>query len=169
MTNQWIIRPFQINDAPDIARIYQYYVEHTTISFDTHAPTAQEMAEKATHILEHSPYLIAEQSGEVIGYAYAKPWSDKGGYAHSYETTIYLAHDRDLTTTKGLGTALYQALIDAFTTRGDVRSLYGVVTANNDVSNRLHEKLGFQKLATFPYIGYKHEQWLDVSYWMREV
>lgn len=65
MTNQWIIRPFQINDAPDIARIYQYYVEHTTISFDTHAPTAQEMAEKATHILEHSPYLIADPYQEL--------------------------------------------------------------------------------------------------------
>lgn len=162
------IRPYRPEDAPAIARIFAYYVEHTTISFETVAPDATLFAERATHILERSPYLVAEQDGKVIGYAYAKPWSALPAYRRCFESTIYLAHDRDYRRTKGLGTVLYQQLITELPQKTDIRSLYGIITQNNIASERLHKKMGFRYISTLPAIGYKFDEWLDVSQWLYE-
>lgn len=164
----WTIRSYRSEDAAAIARIFAYYVNHTVISFEEQAPSAAVMAERAAAICQKSPYLIAEQEGQIIGYAYAKPWSAMPAYARSYESTIYLAHDRSRQRSKGLGTALYRQLLDTLPQHTAIRSLYGIVTAGNTASEKMHEKLGFRKISTLPGIGCKFGQWLDVNQWLYE-
>lgn len=159
------IRSYQPKDAAAIAEIFAYYVCHTTISFAETAPDAAQTAALAEDIRALSPYFVAELEGEVMGYAYAKPWGKMAGFARTYESTIYLRHSRDKALCKGMGEALYKALIEGIAAQGKIRSLYGVVVADNLPSNRLHEKLGFTKAAVLTDIGYKHGQWLDLWYW----
>ena len=162
---EWRIRLYQESDAADISRIYNHYVLDTNISFETEAVSVREIAERAEKIRKKSPYFVAELDGRIIGYAYAKPWHSLAAYAHTYESTIYLDCQRDQQRTKGLGTALYQKLIEVLREEGYVKVLFGVPTLGNIASERLHEKLGFEKQAVFHDVGYKKGQWLSVTYW----
>ncbi len=164
MKSIWNIRPATYADIPEITRIYNYYALHTTITFDTKAQTEASKEKEMREIFQYAPYLIAEIDEKVIGYAYAKPWRSRPAYAQTYESTIYLAHDRNLDKTRGLGTALYQQLINELENSGHVHVLFGVTTESNLISDRLHEKLGFKKQAVFPEVGYKFGQWLAVHY-----
>lgn len=162
----WHIRPYCKDDAAAICRIYNYYVTNTNISFEVDPVSEQEIIARAEKICLKSPYLVVELDSQIIGYAYAKPWHSMPAYAHTYESTIYLAHDRDPQRCKGLGQALYQALIDILRETGYVRILFGVPTLGNIASERLHEKLGFKKQAVFHDVGYKNGHWLGVTYWV---
>lgn len=164
-TPEWLIRQYRTSDAPVICNIYNHYVLETNISFETDPVDVHEIASRAEKICQKSPYLVAELGHQIVGYAYAKPWHRLSAYAHTYESTIYLAHDRDLMRSKGLGTALYQSLIDKLREEGYVRVLFGVPTLGNLASERLHEKLGFTKQAVFHDVGLKNNQWLGVTYW----
>ncbi|UJF24664.1 N-acetyltransferase family protein [Suttonella sp. R2A3] len=163
--SDWCIRAVKDADIQAITKIYNYYVCHTDISFETEAVSDAEMHVRRAAIEPLSPYLVAILDGAVVGYAYAKPWHKMAAYAHTYESSIYLAHDRDLERCKGLGTALYRALIDGLRERGDVRILFGVPTLGNAASDRLHEKLGFTHQGSFANVGYKQGCWLSVTYW----
>lgn len=165
----WVIRPYQPADAEAISRIYNYYVLETDISFDVEAVSAADVAHKAKAIMAASPYLVAVLAQQVVGYAYAKPWHSLPAYAHTFESTIYLAHDRDRARCRGLGSALYQALIDGLREQGNVHILFGIPTLGNVASERLHEKLRFTKQAVFHDVGHKHGRWLGVTYWAKSL
>ena len=107
------------------------------------------------------PWLVAADNDALIGYACASKWKGRCAYRHSVETTIYLANG---TTGKGSGLLLYTALIDALK-GGSLHAVIGGIALPNEPSIRLHERLGFAKVAHFPEVGHKFEQWIDVGYW----
>ena len=108
------IRVARAQDAEALARIYAYYVEKTAITFEYEAPDAAEMETRRKKIFEHYPYLVAEQAGHVLGYAYAHAFYGRAAYAWSVEVSIYVASDAR---GQGLGRKLYAALEDARVTR----------------------------------------------------
>ena len=77
------------------------------------------------------------------------------------ETTIYLEHGHE---GRGIGTTLYSALLPLLRERG-IHVVIGGVALPNEASVALHEKLGFEKVATFRQVGFKHDKWVDVAYW----
>lgn len=87
------IRMARAQDAEALARIYAYYVEKTAITFEHEAPDAAEMETRRKKIFEHSPYLVAEQEGRVLGYVYAHEFYGRAAYAWSVEASIYVASD----------------------------------------------------------------------------
>lgn len=107
------------------------------------------------------PWLVAELSGEVLGFAYASRWKGRCAYRYSVETTIYLAPDR---TGSGVGTQLYTALLDKVRA-ASMHVAIGGISLPNEISVKLHEKLGFRKVGHFEQVGYKFDQWIDVGYW----
>lgn len=161
----WQIRSVQPEDYVRIAEIYRYYVTDTDITFDETAPQSADFARNAAAVCARSPYLVAESAGRVIGYCYAKPWRSMEAYRTTLESTIYLDHRRDLAATRGLGTALYRCLIHQLKQRDDAQLLLGIITGGNDISTKLHQKLGFEPIAHFHKVGRKHGRWLDVDYW----
>jgi L-amino acid N-acyltransferase YncA len=160
-----MIRPVQLSDAAAIAQIYQHYVTTTTISFETEPPSADEITARMQKITARHSWLVYENEGALLGYAYTSTFRERRAYQATVESTIYL----DQTAIgRGIGRALYQALLDDAATKG-YREALGVIALPNDLSVRLHEKLGFVKVAHLEKIGYKFNQWIDVSIWQKHL
>ncbi|MCC7054547.1 MAG: N-acetyltransferase [Gemmatimonadaceae bacterium] len=159
-----MVREVTAADAGALAAIYNHYVRETVITFEEEPVTAAEMWHRIeeVHRTGH-PYIVAEEDGEVIGYAYASLWKSRSAYRHTTESTVYLAPGA---TGRGAGTALYAALLDALTTRG-FHAVLGGIALPNAASVALHEKLGFRKVAHFEQTGFKFGGWVDVGYWER--
>jgi L-amino acid N-acyltransferase YncA len=161
MTNA-IIRPVAAGDAEAIARIYNYYIENTVITFEEERVTAQDMAARIAEAEGLSlPWLVTLVDGALAGYAYARKWRPRSAYRYSVETTIYLDHDHK---GRGIGRSLYAALLPLVKDRG-MHVAIGGVALPNEASIALHEKLGFERVATFRQVGFKHDRWVDVAYW----
>lgn len=157
-----MIRPITPGDAEAIARIYNHYILNTTITFEEQAVSVQEMAERITEIEAAAlPWLVAEEAGQVLGYAYASKWKGRCAYRHSVESTVYLEpHAAGM----GHGTRLYEQLFALLRARG-VHVVIGGIALPNAASIALHEKLGMRQAGRFNEVGFKFEQWIDVGYW----
>ncbi len=156
------IRAAHSGDADRIIQIYNPYVMGTSISFETEAVDASDMAQRIDETLASSlPWLVAEESGRVLGYAYASKWKGRCAYRYAVESSIYLDQSQ---TGKGLGRLLYAALIDAIRACS-LHTVIGGVALPNAASVSLHESLGFRKVAHFEQVGFKQGRWVDVGYW----
>ncbi len=156
------IRPIKESDAAEIVAIYNNYVLETCVTFETEIVDVAQMVQRIRETFAaHLPWLVAEDSGKVIGYAHASQWKSRWGYRYSVESTIYLdaAHIG-----KGVGLRLYAALIDAVRSCS-MHAIIGGIALPNDASINLHERLGFRKVAHFEQVGYKRDRWVDVGYW----
>jgi L-amino acid N-acyltransferase YncA len=164
LTADIVIRTATVADAGPIARIYNHYVENTVITFEEAAVSADEMARRMAEVQHHElPWLVAEQEEHVVGYSYASPWKSRSAYRHSVETTIYLQVGRE---GRGIGSRLYAALLPMLEERG-IHAVIGGSALPNPASASLHERLGFERVATFRQVGFKHGRWVDVAYWQR--
>ena len=149
-------------DAVTIARIYNYYIQNTVITFEEEPVSAPIMAARVAEVQNASlPWLVAELDGAVVGYAYATKWKVRSAYRYSVETTVYLEQGCE---GQGLGTRLYAELLSRCRARG-IHVAMGGVALPNEASVALHEKLGFERVATFRQVGFKHQKWVDVAYW----
>jgi len=161
-----MIRAATEQDAESISHIYNHYIANTIITFEEKLVTSDDIAKriKATQTAG-LPWLIAEENGRVLGYAYASPWKSRSAYQFSVETSVYLDPNASR---KGWGSQLYQALfIQLKDTK--VRTVIGGITLPNPASIALHEKLGMHKSAHFSEVGYKFNQWIDVGYWQKSL
>ena len=157
-----IVRSASARDAEVIARIYNYYIENTVVTFEEEPVSAQAMAIRVAEVQSLSlPWLVAEAENTVVGYAYANKWKVRSAYRYSVETTIYLEHGYE---GRGAGTALYSAVLPILRARG-IHVVIGGAALPNEASVALHEKLGFERVATFRQVGFKHDRWVDVAYW----
>lgn len=156
------IRDASVADAESVAAIYNHFVLTTSISFEEAAVAPAEMAQRIADVQAAAlPWLVAEQDGVVAGYAYATKWRARHAYRFSVESTVYLAPALG---GKGLGTALYGALIERLRAAG-FHMVIGGIALPNPASIALHEKLGFGKVAQFSEVGFKFDRWTDVGYW----
>lgn len=152
------IRPVRSDDAEAIVTIYNRYIAETTISFETEQLTTEAMQQRIESIAARHPYLVYEREGHILGYCYAHPWKERAAYAQTLETTVYLSPDA---LQQGIGTALMQQLIAKSRQQG-VHVLVACITADNNASIHLHERLGFRLVSSFQEVGRKFGQWLDV-------
>jgi L-amino acid N-acyltransferase YncA len=157
-----IVRSASATDAEAIARIYDYYVQNTVITFEEESVSAQAMATRVAEVQGLSlPWLVAQVQNALVGYAYASKWKVRSAYRYSVETTIYLEHGCE---GRGIGTILYSELLSILRETG-IHVAIGGAALPNAASAALHEKLGFENVATFRQVGFKHGKWVDVAYW----
>ncbi len=155
-------RAIRSGDEVAVAAIYNYYIEHTVITFETSPISASDMGARILDITGRGyPFLVCEGDGGVAGYAYLNRWNSRCAYVSSVESTIYL--DSSLTG-RGIGRRLYTTLVDAARDAGSHALIAGIALPNA-ASVALHERLGFQKVAHFREVGFKHDRWIDVGYW----
>ena len=152
-------------DGAALAAIYAYYVENTAITFEYVAPTAEEFGERITHKLEKYPYIIAEENGRAVGYAYADMYRERAAFNWSCELSVYVDKSE---TGKGAGRRLYNALIELLRVQG-FTSVVASITYPNDPSVALHEKMGFTHLGTMHNIGFKFGRWLDLMWFEKRI
>jgi L-amino acid N-acyltransferase YncA len=154
------IRPATAADAAVCADIYGFYVRNTHISFESEPPGPAEMARRIASCSARHAFLVAQEAGgqDVVGFAYAAPYSPREAYRWSAESSVYLETGRRRT---GAGRALYEALFERLAERGFRRLVAGLALPN-DASLGLHVALGFEVVGTLTGIGWKHGRWHDV-------
>lgn len=158
------IRMASPKDARSLLAIYRPYVEHTAITFEYEVPSEEEFASRITHILERYPYLVAEEGGKPVGYAYASSFKDRAAYNWAVELSIYLDES---CRGRGVGAVLYKALEDILK-RQNITNLNACIAYPNPESIRFHEKQGYRTTAHFTRCGYKGGQWWDMI-WMEKI
>ncbi|QFU76184.1 N-acetyltransferase family protein [Halioglobus maricola] len=157
-----MIRDANFSDAAVLASIYNHYIEHTVATFEEEMLNAREFEERLQSVSDQGfPWIVLEEAGEIVGFAYAARFKERTAYRYSVESTVYLKPD---VTGSGYGTALYLELFNRLRALG-VHAVIGGITLPNPASVALHEKLGMEKVAHFPQVGFKHGEWLDVGYW----
>lgn len=156
-----MIRNATVHDAKVICDIYDHYVQKTTITFEEHPITVEEMQHRIADGSKLLPWLIAEEQGGVIGFAYAVQWKNRHAYRYTVESTIYIAPQL---TGRGTGKQLYDSLISELRSCS-IHSVIGGIALPNPASVALHEKMGFEKVAHFKEVGWKFDRWIDVGYW----
>jgi len=156
-----IIRTATAADAQGLAEIYNHAVENTVaILNETLVDAENRAAWVAQRQGDGFPVLVAEEHGQVIGYASYGPWRSFHGFRETVEHSVYV---RDGQRGKGLGRQLMQALIDQAKADG-LHMMVAAVTAGNDASIRLHEALGFEVTARMPQVGQKFGEWLELIF-----
>ncbi|NGM50485.1 N-acetyltransferase [Caulobacter sp. 602-2] len=161
------IRPSTDADVPAITAIYGWNVLNGLGTFEEVPPDQAEMARRRAAFLDRGlPYLVAEQDGKVLGYAYAGPFRLRAAYRYTVEDSIYVAPDA---AGKGVGKALLQALIEACEGLG-LRQICAVIgDSGNAASIGVHAALGFEHKGVFPAMGYKFGRWVDLVWMQRSL
>jgi L-amino acid N-acyltransferase YncA len=157
-----MIRDATALDAEACAAIYAPYVTDTAISFELEAPTAQEIGAR---IERAHAWLVLEDDGRVVGYAYGGPFRERRAYARTTEVSIYLETGRRRT---GAGRALYTALLERLAALG-YRMAVGGMTLPNEASVALHRALRFEPVGTLRNVGFKLDAWHDVGWVQRDL
>lgn len=166
-----VIRSAAAEDAARLLEIYGYYVRDTAVSFEIDVPDAEEFRRRIEHTLERDPYLVAEEDGAVLGYAYAGTFKARAAYDHCREVTVYL--DKDARG-RGLGRALYGALERELKKRG-VTNLYACIASPvkedeylTNASENFHRRMGYVLAGTFHRCGFKFGRFYDMI-WMEKL
>jgi phosphinothricin acetyltransferase len=151
------IRDATADDAAAIAAIYAPLVTDSIVSFEEDPPSAEEMADRiaASHV-----WLVAEDDGEVVGYAYGARFHPRAAYRWSTEASIYLAPEAR---GRGTGKGLVAELLVRLKAMGFV-NVFGGTSLPNPASERLLESFGFKKVAHWEHVGFKLDAWHDVSW-----
>jgi L-amino acid N-acyltransferase YncA len=150
-------------DAAACAAIYAPYVRDTPISLEERAPTAQELAARIETTTQTHAWVVAHDSGELIGYAYATRHRERACYRWATDVTVYVAPQSQR---RGVGRALYETLFTRLTDQGFQMACAGI-TLPNQASVGLHESLGFRPVGVYEKIGWKFGAWHDVGWWQR--
>ena len=157
------IRLARPSDAATLLAIYAPYVENTAITFEYEVPTIEDFATRIEKTLERYPYLVAEEDGLILGYAYASTYYARAAYDWAVELSVYVSQDAR---GQGVGTKLYDELEDLLDQMGYVHFL-ACISLPNEASLALHRKRGYQQVAHFPKIGYKFNRWYDIV-WLQK-
>ena len=168
MDDGLIIRPADASDLNALVEIYNHYVTETHFTFDVEPFAVGARTQWFTQFAATGPHrlLVADVDDKVQGYACSTRFKSRAAYDTSVETTVYLHPDY---IGKGLGRALYGTLVEQLEQEAGVHRAYGGVALPNDASVRLHEELGFKRVATYHEVGFKFGKYWDVSWFEKEV
>lgn len=157
------IRMASADDAGAVRDVYGPMIESSAISFELTVPSVDEMASRITERQPAYPWLVADTSDGVVGYAYAGRFSGRAAYDWSVETSVYLA---ERARGRGVGRALYEVLLALLAAQGYRQAMAGIALPN-PASVALHERVGFAPVGVYRAVGWKLDTWHDVGWWQR--
>jgi phosphinothricin acetyltransferase len=152
-------------DAEACLAIYAPYVRDTAVSFEEEVPSVAEFAERIRETLATHSWLVLEDSGVLVGFAYASRHRIRAAYRWAADVTVYVAssHHR-----LGVGRRLYSELLERLRERG-FRVACAGVTLPNGASVGLHQAMGFRPVGVYRGIGWKISAWHDVGWWQLDL
>jgi L-amino acid N-acyltransferase YncA len=159
------IRLAHSKDASMLHAIYAPFVINTPISFELVPPTEQEMRQRIEQTLQTHPWLVCEEQGEILGYAYANQHRTRQAYQWSVDVSAYV-HER--WRGKGIGKALYTSLFALLRLQG-FYNVYAGIALPNAASVALHEAMGMRQVGVYSQVGYKLGVWHDVGWWQQSL
>ena len=157
------VRDASEEDATACAAIYAPYVRETVVSFESEPPSPAQMTERIAAAMHRHAWVVIEDDGRLVGYAYGAPHQERTAYRFSCEVSVYVEEGRRRT---GSGRALYEALFERLEARGYRMAVAGM-TLPNDASVGLHRAMGFEPVGVYRRIGWKFGAWHDVAWAQR--
>ena len=158
-----MIRPATEKDVPEILAIYAPYVENSTATFEYDVPCRRCFLQRFLDITAQFPWLVWEEEGRILGYAYAGAPYTRAAFSWCAEPSIYLRQEAK---GRGIGRKLYTVLEEILAQQG-YQVLYALITSENSESLRFHKRMGYEIKADFPDCGYKFNRWLGLI-WMEK-
>jgi phosphinothricin acetyltransferase len=152
------IREARADDVSAMVEIYNHEVEHGLSNYESRPQTHAERAEwLAGQERGGYPVRVAELDGKVVGYGALSPFRLIGGYRYTVVATLYI---RDGSRGAGIGKKISEALRRDGRERG-FHSVIAGVNSRNEISLRLMESMGFERVGYFREIGQKNGEWFD--------
>ncbi|AYJ87401.1 N-acetyltransferase family protein [Sphingomonas paeninsulae] len=155
------------DDAAAIVAIYAPYVVTNAVSFESSPPKSEEMRDRITEAGDLYPWIVGvdDESGLVLGYAFAKPFRAGSAYRFAVETACYVSGELE---SQSLRRNLYQSLLATLTQQNFTQAI-STLTMPNDKLIQLHETIGFRRAGVYREITFKNGQWIDVGLWQRSL
>ena len=172
MNTTVMIRLATPKDAAEMLKIYAHYVVNTAISFEYEVPSEEEFRERIESTLKRYPYIVAEQEGHIIGYAYVSIFHERKAYDWAVETSIYV-DERNIH--KGVGGKLHDALEQVLKIQGILNMNACIAWPDGEEdetltknSGEFHAHLGYRMVGEFQKCGYKFHRWYNMV-WMEKI
>ncbi|MBP3871723.1 MAG: N-acetyltransferase [Faecalicoccus sp.] len=161
----------KLEDAKEILKLYDYYIQNTAITFEVETPSLEEFENRIKNIQKRYPYLVARKDEKIVGHAYANVFKDRAAYDWAVEVTIYVDPQYKK---QGIGKQLYSVLESILKKQGII-NLYACIASPvkedqylNYNSIEFHSHLGYVTVGTFHKCGYKFDTWYDMV-WMEKM
>ena len=156
---QPVVRAAAPADSAQVAAIFAHYVATSVVTFEEVAPSAEDWQRRLDDLTGlNLPFLVAEASEDVCGFAYASPWRPKPAYRHTVEDTVYLSPAH---TGRGIGGALLGGLLAGCADAGARQVIAVIADSGSDASAALHRRFGFTEAGRLCAVGRKHGRWID--------
>lgn len=152
------------DDAEVLQAIYAPYVE-TTVTFEYVAPTVEEFRQRIIDRVSVYPYIVCEEDGVPVGYAYASRLYERAAYAWAVELSVYFAPNHR---GRGMGRKIYDKMLSLLKLQG-IRTVHGKVTFPTPASDKLHNAMGFKLMATLENVGFKNGEWRSINHWEKQI
>ena len=152
-------------DVPAMLAIYAPYILTTTYTFEYEVPAQEEFLNRFRAITAQFPWLVWEEDGEILGYAYGSAPFERSAYRWCAEDSLYLSPEAR---GRGIGTTLLTVLEKLLKMQGYHR-IYAIITAENYISLDFHRRLGYRQVGYFPDCGFKSGRWLGVTWLDKEL
>lgn len=165
------IREATADDAKALLDIYAPYVTDTAVTFEYDVPTTDDFRQRIAHVRQRYPYLVAEDCGRIVGYAYASPFKERAAYQWAVETSIYVNGDCHH---HGIGRRLHEALEERLLRQGilNMNACISYIDTPDEYLNhdsiKFHERMGYTLVAHFHLCGKKFGRWYDMV-WMEKL
>ena len=157
------IRHIEKNDIAKCLEIYNYYIKNTTVTFEETPLDLSRFSERVGKISEKYPFLVAEENGSIIGYAYFDVFNARSAYRHTADLSIYL--DCSFIS-GGVGSKLYKEL-EKLAPEYAINNIISIITAENEKSIAFHEKNGFALKGRLENVGVKFSRNLSVLFYQK--
>lgn len=158
-----MIRMIQEQDIAACLSIYNWYIENTVITFEIQPLSLEEFTERMQRIRKRYPWIVLEEEGHILGYAYLDTFNAREAYDYTCDVSIYLDH---AVKGKGYGSVLMKALLNLARDDG-YHEAVSIVTEGNHASEHIHTKFGFENCGFLSNTGYKFQKWLGVTYFKK--
>ena len=152
------------DDAETLLKIYEPYIA-TTVTNETQVPALGEFRQRIVERDGMYPYIVCEEDGVPVGYAYASRLYERAAYAWAVELSVYFAPNHR---GRGMGRKIYDKMLSLLKLQG-VRTVHGKVTFPNPASDKLHNAMGFKLMATLENVGFKNGEWRSINHWEKQI
>jgi len=167
------IRSARIEDAERLLEIYRPYVLETAVSFEQTVPGPEQFRQRIAETLKRHPYLVAEEDGRIIGYAYASFVNSRESAWHTAQSSIYLDRTQRR---KGVGRLLYESL-ERELVRQNVLSVFACIARSEQEDDpylsrdslKFHCRCGYEYCGIFRRCGYKFGRWYSLVWMEKQV
>ncbi|MEK4010187.1 arsinothricin resistance N-acetyltransferase ArsN1 family A [Peribacillus sp. FSL M8-0224] len=153
-----IIRDAMETDIDSIKEIYNQGIVDRIATLETELKDQTYMEEWFTKHIGRFKVMVAEQEGEIVGWASLNPYNSRNAYKGVADLSVYISRDHR---GKGIGGLLLQS-IEKLATENDFNKIVLFTFPFNQMGQGLYKKRGYREVGVFKNQGILDGEFVDV-------